>query len=101
MPTTALISAKTAAETSADFTVTSTTPATLTVWTATGDIDGDVQVQIKKKNSSGTYNSANTVAGGGFGSRGQSNNPIVISAPGVYQVIKPLTSRATGVDIDQ
>ena len=86
-----LIAAKTAAENSADVTVT-TTPVTISLLYADASAPDirRVQIFIDRKDTAGNYQLAYTLHG--------EENSVVISGPGVYRVRKPVTNKAIGID---
>lgn len=93
MPT-ALIAPATAAANSADFTVTSSAPVSVGLYTAAGGgLPGDVTVAVARKNPSGTYQSTGLVVSGAVPN-------VVVAAPGVYRAEKPVTVTAIGVVTD-
>ena len=87
-----LISTQTTAAQSADFTLTSTDVATLSLKNATSGVptDGGVaEIQLKSV-ASGTYMT--------IGYLTKSDPCLVLSAPGTYRINKPISTIAFGVD---
>lgn len=92
MPT-ALITPKTAAENSADFTVAGT-PATIGLYQATGgEIPFEASARITRKNPSGTYDDTNI-------DLSYQQPHVSVTAAGVYRVEKDVTAMALGVSKD-
>lgn len=93
MPT-ALLAPATAAANSADVTVTATAPVSLGLYTAAGGgIEGGISAMIARKNPAGTYQATGLVLTSAV-------KDLVVAAPGVYQVQKPVTVAAVGIVSD-
>lgn len=104
MATTAILAPTAAGGTSGIITVTAATPATVTLFQASGaTIPALFTAAVQKQNSSTAWGPTNIQLGGAPGGNGHTGSGTTLAAVGVYRVVTPVSPNGEliGVDLDQ